>query len=147
MDFFKKYNHHFQIFFVLFDAFVLVAGYIAARYFSFTNEEFYQVKSIEILTFIILMTMFFLFLERTEYPQKFRLRSKRKIISTMIMYGYFTISSLCLCQIVGLYPYNKDFCWIFTGVTFCVFMPERMILKLLFDWLRKRGINNKKYLF
>lgn len=146
MDFFKKYNHHFQIFFVLFDAFVLVAGYIAARYFSFTNEEFYQVKSIEILTFIILMTMFFLFLERTEYPQKFRLRSKRKIISTMIMYGYFTISSLCLCQIVGLYPYNKDFCWIFTGVTFCVFMPERMILKLLFDWLRKRGINNKKYL-
>lgn len=146
MDFFKKYNHQFQIFFVLFDAFVLVSGYITARYFSFAHEDFYRVTSKEILTFFILMAVFFLFLERTEYPQKFRLRSKRKIIATMIMYAYLAISSLCLCQIIGLYPYDKKFCWIFTGVTFCIFMPERMILKILFDWLRKHGINNKKYL-
>lgn len=146
MDFFKKYNHQFQIFFVLFDAFILAVGYLTARYFSFTHEDFYQITSKEILTFFILMTVFFLFLERTEYPQKFRLRSKRKIITTMIMYAYLAISSLCLCQIVGLYPYDKRFCWIFTGMTFCIFMPERMILKILFDWLRKHGINNKKYL-
>lgn len=146
MDFFKKYNHQFQIFFVLFDAFVLAAGYITARYFSFADEDFFQITSKEILTFFILMIVFFLFLERAEYPQKFRLRSKRKIIATMIMYVYLAISSLCLCQIIGLYPYDKKFCWIFTGVTFCIFMPERMILKILFDRLRKHGINNKKYL-
>ena len=146
MDFFKKYNHHFQIFFVLFDAFVLVAGYLAARYYSFTSENFYQITSIEIVTFFILMTIFFLFLERTEYPQKFRLRSKRKIIFTMIMYGYLSMSSLALCQIVGLFAYSKKFCWIFSASTFLIFMSERMILKILFDSLRKCGVNNKKYL-
>ena len=146
MDFFKKYNHHFQIFFVLFDAFVLVAGYVAARYYSFTQEAFYQITPKEIITFFILMTIFFLFLERTEYPQKFRLRSKRKIISTMIMYGYLSMSSLALCQMVGLFAYSKEFCWIFASTTFFVFMFERMILKILFDSLRKRGVNNKKYL-
>lgn len=146
MDFFKKYNHHFQIFFVLFDAFVLVAGYVAARYYSFTQKAFYQITPKEIITFFILMTIFFLFLERTEYPQKFRLRSKRKIISTMIMYGYLSMSSLALCQMVGLFAYSKEFCWIFAATTFFVFMFERMILKILFDSLRKRGVNNKKYL-
>ncbi|MBQ2295411.1 MAG: sugar transferase, partial [Spirochaetales bacterium] len=146
MDFFKKYNHHFQIFFVLFDAFVLVTGYIAARYYSFAPETFYQITPKEIITFFILMTIFFLFLERTEYPQKFRLRSKRKIISTMIMYGYLSMSSLALCQMVGLFAYSKEFCWIFAAATFLVFMSERMILKMLFDSLRKHGVNNKKYL-
>ena len=146
MDFFKKYNHHFQIFFVLFDAFVLVTGYIAARYYSFAPETFYQITPKEIITFFILMTIFFLFLERTEYPQKFRLRSKRKIISTMIMYGYLSMSSLALCQMVGLFAYSKEFCWIFAAATFFVFMFERMILKMLFDSLRKHGVNNKKYL-
>lgn len=146
MDFFKKYNHQLQIFFVLFDAFVLAAGYVTARYFSFADEDFFRITAKEILTFFILMVVFFLFLERTEYPQKFRLRSKRKIIATIITYAYLAISSLCLCQIIGLYPYDKKFCWIFTGVTFCIFMPERMILKIVFDRLRKHGINNKKYL-
>jgi Undecaprenyl-phosphate glucose phosphotransferase len=146
VDFFKKYNHHFQIFFVLFDAFVLVTGYIAARYYSFAPETFYQITPKEIITFSILMTIFFLFLERTEYPQKFRLRSKRKIISTMIMYGYLSMSSLALCQMVGLFAYSKEFCWIFAAATFFVFMFERMILKMLFDSLRKHGVNNKKYL-
>ena len=146
MDFFKKYNHQFQVFFVMFDAFILVAGYLAARYFSFTQEDFFQITVKEVLTFFILMTVFFLFLEKAEYPQKFRLRSKRKIIGTMITYGYLAMSSLCLCQMVGLFSYNSNFCWIYTCVTFCIFMPERMILKVLFDWLRKRGVNNKKYL-
>ena len=146
MDFFKKYNHQFQVFFVMFDAFILVAGYLAARYFSFAPETFYQITPKEIITFFILMTIFFLFLERTEYPQKFRLRSKRKIISTMIMYGYLSMSSLALCQMVGLFAYSKEFCWIFAAATFFVFMFERMILKMLFDSLRKHGVNNKKYL-
>ena len=146
MDFFKKYNHQFQVFFVMFDAFILVTGYIAARYYSFAPETFYQITPKEIITFFILMTIFFLFLERTEYPQKFRLRSKRKIISTMIMYGYLSMSSLALCQMVGLFAYSKEFCWIFAAATFFVFMFERMILKMLFDSLRKHGVNNKKYL-
>ena len=130
----------------MFDAFILVTGYIAARYYSFAPETFYQITPKEIITFFILMTIFFLFLERTEYPQKFRLRSKRKIISTMIMYGYLSMSSLALCQMVGLFAYSKEFCWIFAAATFFVFMFERMILKMLFDSLRKHGVNNKKYL-
>jgi Undecaprenyl-phosphate glucose phosphotransferase len=64
----------------------------------------------------------------------------------MIMYGYLSMSSLALCQMVGLFAYSKEFCWIFAAATFFVFMFERMILKILFDSLRKRGVNNKKYL-
>jgi Undecaprenyl-phosphate glucose phosphotransferase len=64
----------------------------------------------------------------------------------MIMYGYLSMSSLALCQMVGLFAYSKEFCWIFAATVFFVFMFERMILKILFDSLRKRGVNNKKYL-
>ena len=70
MDFFKKYNHQFQVFFVMFDAFILVAGYLAARYFSFTQEDFFQITVKEVLTFFILMTVLFFISGKSRIPSK-----------------------------------------------------------------------------
>jgi len=152
----KQHSNMFTFIFVIVDFFILALSYPLARYLVYGYDGLglklfliYFNYEKNITDFIILYTMIFIFfilLEKFEFSSTFRIRTMSKIIANIIKFEMLLLATFYLSKLLGIYRYNETTLFYYMLITTLFFLIERIIIKLVLNFIRKKGYNYRNYL-
>ena len=152
----KQHSNIFSFIFVALDFFILAFSYPLARYLVYGQSDLgclfffiYFSSGKNITDFIILYTIIFIFfilLEKFEFSSTFRIRTISNIVTNIIKFEMLLLSVFYVSKLIGIYSYNEKTLLYYILITTLFFLIERITIKLVLNFIRKRGYNYKNYL-
>lgn len=143
----KRDNHFILASVVFFDLLLLIASFLLAHYFTFFDLSLSSWKIKEAIVSTGLIFILFIALENFEFSHSYRFKPFIGLIRSTVYFELFLFSMFYLVKIFNIYEeYHDKFVFYYAAITFSVFFIERSGIKLILTFLRKSGLNYKRFL-
>lgn len=143
----KRDNHFIFTFVVFFDFLLLIGSYLLARYLTFFDISLSSWKMKEIIVSSCIIIILFIALENFEFSHSYRFNPFIGLIKSTIYFELFLLSIFYLVKIANIYEeYHDKFVFYYALITFAIFFIERSSIKLILSFIRRKGLNYRRFL-
>ncbi|HOF00319.1 MAG TPA: undecaprenyl-phosphate glucose phosphotransferase [Spirochaetota bacterium] len=128
----------------LVDLLVLLASFYISNFIVTRNIFTFSFK--ETIIILILVFVFFIALERSEFSHTYRFKPFRVILKNIFRLLIYMISSFYLLILFDIFKFENKFVLCYITLVLSFVFIERMFIKLALTILRKKGFNFRNYL-
>ncbi len=143
----KRDNHFILASVVFFDLLLLIVSFLLAHYFTFFDLSWSSWKIKEAIVSTCLIFILFIALENFEFSHSYRFKPLVGLIRSTVYFELFLFSIFYLVKIFNIYEeFHDKFVFYYAVITFSIFFIERSGIKLILTFIRKSGLNYKRFL-
>jgi len=142
----KQYNNILLTAGVVTDFFILIFAYLLSKFLIFNDISISSWTLREFIITCFILFILFLLLEKFEFSQTDRFKPLSQIIENIVLFELYLIALFYLPILFNIYHYKNEFILLYLIITFFIYFTERVVIKTVLIFFRKKGYNFLKFL-